>query len=71
MKNLTQEEKDYILKVLNYDLKIAKIELDGWEKSLQNTKHITYSESEKKQIKTWKAELESKAEFLTNLINKL
>ena len=71
MKNLTQEEKDYILKVLNYDLKNAKIELDGWEKSLQNTKHITYSENEKKQIKTWKAELESKAEFLTNLINKL
>ena len=67
MKNLTQEEKDYILKVLNFDLKNDKIELDGWEKSLQNTKHITY----KKQLKTWIAEFESKFEFLTNLKNKL
>ena len=49
------------------DLKIAKIELDGWKKSLQNTKHITY----KKQLKTWIAEFESKFEFLTNLKNKL
>ena len=42
MKNLTQEEQDYILKVLNFDLKIAKEELDGNKYSKMNIEKLEY-----------------------------
>jgi hypothetical protein len=42
MKNLTQEEQDYILKVLNFDLKIAKEELDGNKYLKMNIEKLEY-----------------------------
>jgi F0F1-type ATP synthase delta subunit len=71
MKNLTQEEKDYILKVLNYDLKIAKKELDGWEKTLKNL-ISAYKDDFKfeKELNKYITKFKNKIEFLTKLINK-
>ncbi len=66
MTNLTIKEQDYIIKDINYDLKISKIEKKEWENSLRITTDGQY----KKQLKTWIAEHEERIEFLTNLINK-
>ena len=66
MKKLNKEEQDYILKHINYDLKLARLDVEGWTKSFHYTTHITY----KKQLETWIAESQNKIDFLTNLLIK-
>jgi hypothetical protein len=66
MKNLKKQEQDYILRHINYDLKNARIEQEGWEKSLRTTTDGQY----KKLLKTWITEGQNKIEFLTNLLIK-
>ena len=66
MKNLTQEEKDYILKVLNYDLRMAT---DGLNESLFCSTNVNNSARNGHKLAIPKHKL--RIEFLTNLKNKL
>ena len=66
MKNLTQEEKDYILKVLNYDLRMAT---DGLNESLFCSTNVNNSARNGHKLAIPKHKL--RIEFLRNLINKL
>ena len=66
MKNLTQEEKDYILKVLNYDLRMAT---DGLNESLFCSTDLNNSARNGHKLAIPKHKL--RIEFLTNLKNKL
>ena len=66
MKNLTQEEKDYILKVLNYDLRMAT---EGLNESFFCSKDLNNSARNGHKLAIPKHKL--RIEFLTNLINKL
>jgi hypothetical protein len=68
MTNLTIKEQEHILKHLNYDLRIAKQELDGLASNYNLTlKPNDYAKYCKLNIEKFKNEIE----FLTNLINKL
>ena len=66
MKNLTQEEKDYILKVLNYDLRMAT---DGLNESLFCSTNVNNSARNGHKLAIPKHKL--RIEFLTKLKKKL
>jgi hypothetical protein len=66
MKNLTNEEQDYLLKHLNYDLNVAN---KGLQESIffSTDPNNSARNAHKNQI----PKHEARIEFLTNLINKV